>query len=87
MSNTSFNPTLSTDEIYRGTNTTRCLTDDLDAMDVIHNSLANTYAAKNHAHTNYAASNHTHSGYAATTHTHDNYALSDHTHDDYFSVD
>jgi hypothetical protein len=73
MSETSeriFNPTLSTDEIYRAGNTSECLTDDLDAMDAIHAALPNTYAAKNHAHTNYAAKTHTHTEYAAKSHTH-----------------
>lgn len=32
-----FNPTLSTDEIYRGSDTSRCLTDDLDGIE---NSIA-----------------------------------------------
>lgn len=49
----SFNPTLSTNEIYRDNDTSRCLTDDLDAMDSIHSSLVSTYAAKNHAHSDY----------------------------------
>lgn len=66
----SFNPTLSTDEIYRGSDTSRCLTDDLDAMDTIHGSLTSTYAAKNHTHTDYAAKTHTHTEYAAKSHTH-----------------
>lgn len=64
MSETSeriFNPTLSTDEIYRAGNTSECLTDDLDAMDAIHDALPNTYAAKNHAHTNYVCSKDAHS--------------------------
>lgn len=50
MSEKAFNPTISTDEIWRGDETTRCLTDDLDAMDAIHASLPNNYAAKSHTH-------------------------------------
>lgn len=52
---------MSTNEIWRGNDTSRCLTDDLNAMDTIHESLPNTYAAKNHTHSGYAAKNHTHS--------------------------
>lgn len=77
----------STDEIWRGTDTSRCLTDELNAIDDLHYSLPSTYAAKDHAHSDYAAKNHTHTGYAATNHTHDDYADKNHTHDDYFSVD
>lgn len=57
----SFIGTISTNEIWRGNDTSRCLTDDLNAMDTIHESLPNTYAAKNHTHSGYAAKNHTHS--------------------------
>ena len=57
----SFIGTMSTNEIWRGNDTSRCLTDDLNAMDTIHESLPNTYAAKNHTHSGYAAKNHTHS--------------------------
>lgn len=53
MSNPDFNPTYSTDDIWRGGNTTRCLTDDLDAMDAINAALPDTYAAKNHTHDEY----------------------------------
>lgn len=87
MSTQEFAGLYSTDEIWRGTDSSRCLTDDLDAMDEIHNSLSKNYAAKNHTHSDYAAKNHTHTGYAAANHTHDNYADKNHTHDDYFSVD
>lgn len=64
MSNPNFLPTHSTDEIWRGDDSNRCLTDDLDAMDTIHSALPNTYATKNHTHSEYAAVNHTHSDYA-----------------------
>lgn len=53
MTNPSFNPEKSTNDIWRDNDTTRCLTDDLDAMDAIHNALPNKYAAKNHTHNNY----------------------------------
>lgn len=86
MTNPNFTPNYSTNEIWRGDNAERCLTDDLDAMDAIHASLPSTYAAKNHTHTGYATSsdvtalqdalsnkaniNHTHTGYAPSTHNH-----------------
>lgn len=87
MSEQDFVGSISTDEIWRGTDTTRCLTDDLDAMDNIHNSLSGTYAALSHTHSGYASSNHTHSEYAASNHAHSGYAASNHTHDDYLSTD
>lgn len=34
MSNPNFNPTLSSDEIWRGTDSSRCLTDDLDVLGI-----------------------------------------------------
>ena len=57
MSTDAFAGLYSTDDIWRGTNTTRCLTDDLDAMDAIHEALPNTYAAKNHTHSEYLTPN------------------------------
>ena len=50
----------STNDIWRGTDTNRCLTDDLNAIDDINASLPSTYAAKNHTHSDYAAVSHTH---------------------------
>lgn len=63
MSSLVFNPAMSTNEIYRDNDTSRCLTDDLDAIDAIHNALPNTYATTNHTHDGYATSNHTHNEY------------------------
>lgn len=54
MTNPNFSPTYSTNDIWRDVDPTRCLTDDLAAMDAIHASLPSTYAAKNHTHTGYA---------------------------------
>ena len=87
MTNPNFSPTYSTNDIWRDVDPTRCLTDDLAAMDAIHASLPSTYAAKNHTHTGYATTaditavqdalsskanvNHTHSEYAITSHNHD----------------
>lgn len=53
MTEKAFSPTMSTNEIWRGDEVSRCLTDDLDAMDAIHTSLPSNYAAKNHTHNNY----------------------------------
>lgn len=87
MTNPNFSPTYSTNDIWRDVDPTRCLTDDLAAMDAIHASLPSTYAAKNHTHTGYATTaditavqdalsskanvNHTHSEYAIASHNHD----------------
>nr|DAQ07468.1 MAG TPA: hypothetical protein [Caudoviricetes sp.] len=53
MTEKAFSPTMSTNEIWRGDEVSRCLTDDLDAMDAIHTFLPSNYAAKNHTHNNY----------------------------------
>lgn len=87
MANPNFTPTYSTNDIWRDTDITRCLTDDIDAIDAVHASLPSTYAAKNHTHTGYATAedvtsvrdalsskanvNHTHTEYASTSHNHD----------------
>ncbi|MGN0999705.1 MAG: tail fiber domain-containing protein [Faecousia sp.] len=73
---TNFVPALSTDEICRGQDSTRCLSDDLDNIE----SSLSSKAAANHTHSEYmteddavdafAAINHTHSGYASASHTH-----------------
>ena len=89
MSENVFTPTLSTNEIWRDEDSTRCLTDDLDAMDVsiaaletAIDGLDDDYAVVGHTHTEYASSSHTHD-YAATNHTHTGYASSSHTHTEY----
>ena len=87
MVNPNFMPTYSTNDIWRDTDMTRCLTDDIDAIDAVHASLPSTYAAKNHTHTGYATTEdvtsvrdalssksnigHTHTEYASTSHNHD----------------
>lgn len=60
MSEQDFVGSISTDEIWRGNNTTRCLTDDLNAMDASIDSLESSvngigasYAPLNHAHSEY----------------------------------
>lgn len=54
MSEQDFVGSISTNEIWRDTYTNRCLTDDLDAMDAIHDALPSTYAPLSHTHSEYA---------------------------------
>ena len=91
-----FNPTYSTNDIWRDEEFDHCLTLDLDAIeadiDTLQSSKANTnhthsgYATYDHTHTGYAESNHTHTEYAAVTHEHDGYALASHAHAEYAAV-
>lgn len=60
MSNELFNPMMSTNEVFRNTDRSRCLTDDLDTIE---SNIQTLNAGK-------ANSDHTHDGYAATDHTH-----------------
>lgn len=69
-----FNPMMSTDEVFREDDMTRCLSDDLTTIENDISALETGKAAANHTHTEYAVANHTHSDYAASSHTH---ALSD----------
>lgn len=94
MANPNFVPSFSTDEIYRGTNTAICLTDELDELE-------SGKADIDHTH-NYAARNHTHEpstiGAALDTHSHYYAELAgmpealaekadvDHTHSEYASA-
>ena len=73
MANINFSPEISTNKIYRDTDTTRCLTDDLD-------SLEQNKANASHTHTQYSKLSHTHSNYSLSNHTHTGYATSDHVH-------
>ena len=63
MANPNFVPSFSSDEIWRGQDTNRCISDDLDTIesniDSIKSSLQRfdgKYAASNHTHTEYASS-------------------------------
>lgn len=84
MSNPYFVPSMSSNEIYRNRDTSRCLTDDLDAMD---EAIEELQENQNHTHTEYAAADHTHTGYAATNHSHTaasvGAAEADHAHSQY----
>lgn len=72
----------STDDIYRGGDSNRCLSDDLNTIEGNITALQNGKADTNHTHSGYlseddavttfAAINHTHTGYAAADHTHSN---------------
>lgn len=79
MANPNFIPSFSSNEVYRDMDNTRCLTDDLDAIEA---GLADK-ADSDHTHTGFAPSGHTHSEYAPANHTHTGYAEDDHTHSEY----
>ena len=50
MSNPNFNPTYSTDQIWRGQNESICLTDDLDAIEADVSTFESGKAPINHGH-------------------------------------
>lgn len=52
MSNPNFVPLFSTNEIYRNTDNTICLTDDLDAIEAAIEELDELYAPLGHTHIN-----------------------------------
>lgn len=56
-----FNPTLSTNEVFREDDMTRCLSDDLNAIESDISALETGKAAVNHTHSEYAAADHIHS--------------------------
>lgn len=65
-----FNPMMSTNEVFREDDMTRCLSDDLNTIESDISALETGKAAVNHTHSEYAAKNHTHTGYAALNHNH-----------------
>lgn len=89
MANPNFSPNYTTDEIYRGTDMSVCLTDELDRIDGDITGKANSththteYAETNHTHTQYANASHEHSDYANANHTHNEYAPTSHGHSEY----
>lgn len=83
MSNPNFAPSISTNEVWRNLDTSRCLTDDLDTIESDISDLEANKADSDHTHEGYASSDHTHTGYAAEEHTHAGYASADHTHTGY----
>lgn len=81
MTNPNFTPEMSTNQIFRDYDDTRCLTDDLDAIEADVEELQSGKANTNHTHSGYAETIHTHTEYAVTSHTHVEYATTGHTHD------
>lgn len=75
-----FNPTYSTDNIWREDNMDQCLSTDLNTIESNITSLQTGKANTSHTHSDYATTDHTHSGYAVADHTHTGYASSTHTH-------
>ena len=73
MANPNFIATMSSNEIWRDLDDTRCITDDLDAIEADILELEETKADEGHAHAEYAPASHEHSNYASSIHTH-NYA-------------
>lgn len=80
MANPNFAPSISTNEVWRNLDTSRCLTDDLDAIESDISELESSKADNDHTHAGYAAEDHTHSGYASEDHTHTGYAEATHSH-------
>lgn len=60
----------STDDVWRGSNEERCLSDDLNAIESDIADLETGKAAADHSHTEYAPTSHEHTGYAADDHSH-----------------
>lgn len=96
MANPNFVPSFSSDEIWRGQDTNRCISDDLDTIesniDSIKssiNNLGDDYAAVNHTHDEYAAISDVNAvrdalgSKADAVHVHKEYAPSSHVHDEY----
>ena len=70
----------STDEICRGQDTNRCLSDDLDTIENNITALQNGKADINHTHTGYLSEDDAVTTFAAINHTHTGYATANHTH-------
>lgn len=84
--NGTFNPTYSSNSIWRDEDDTRCLTLDIEDIESDITALETGKADANHTHTGYASTSHTHTEYALTDHTHTGYATVDHTHTGYASA-
>lgn len=96
MTNPNFVPMFSSDEIFRGQDTNRCLSEDLDTIE---SNIDSINANIDSLGDNYAMVNHTHDEYALITdinavrdalgskanaiHTHEEYARSSHAHNEY----
>lgn len=77
MSNPYFVATLSSNEVYRNRDRTRCVTDDLDSIEDRIQYVETNKSDVTHIHNNYAPISHTHSEYAPVSHTHPEYASAD----------
>ena len=60
MANPNFTATMSSNEIWRDLDDTRCITDDLDAIESNINRLQTGKANSDHSHNEYSHTNHTH---------------------------
>lgn len=74
MANPNFLPTISTNDVWRDLDDTRCLTDDLDTIESNIATLQTGKAASDHTHSAYALTSHTHTEYSPTSHGHSEYA-------------
>ena len=80
MANPNFIATMSSNEIWRDLDDTRCITDDLDAIESDILALETDKADADHTHSGYANATHTHTEYAPSSHTHSGYAPTSHGH-------
>lgn len=80
MGNPNFIATMSSNEIWRDLDDTRCITDDLDTIEADILALEQDKADADHTHSGYAPTTHTHTEYAQTSHEHTGYAASTHGH-------
>lgn len=72
----------STDEICRGQDTTRCLSDDLDTIEANITALQTGKANTNHTHSDYISEDDAVAAFSPINHTHTGYAASNHSHSD-----
>lgn len=91
-----FTATLSTDEIFRGGDTSRCLSDDLNTIEANITTLQEGKASIDHTHATYLSEDDAVATFAPISHTHATYlseddavatfALANHTHSEYLSA-
>ncbi len=77
MANPNFTATMSSNEIWRDLDDTRCITDDLDTIEADILELEQNKANADHTHIDYAPMSHTHPDYAYDQHNHSYNDLSD----------
>lgn len=80
MANPNFTATMSSNEIWRDLDDTRCITDDLDTIESNITALQTGKANSDHTHSGYANATHTHTEYAPSSHEHNGYAPTSHGH-------